>query len=179
MPIRTCCVVSPRKATRHWGPDTGCRAPGRQGRHGLSRRSRRPPVCDSMSLHRRTPQPRAACSVECTVNRGVDVGDGGRYEARELVGSALALEVTALRLSALPVGDHGADAASADPRSARTCDWPWFRKWQPRQCLGCKPRRVCGCPQIQSPHVELRVCHLELAAGYGNNGSKQRRVTAH
>ncbi len=46
---------------------------------------------------------------ECTVSRGVDLGDDWRFESRDLVGSALVLDGTALHVSAFPVNDDPAN----------------------------------------------------------------------
>lgn len=48
-------------------------------------------------------------SQECTVSRGVDLGDDWRFESQDLVGSALVLYGTALHMSAFPVNDDPAD----------------------------------------------------------------------
>jgi len=58
-------------------------------------------------------------SLECTVNRGVDLGDDWRFESPDLVGSALVLDGTALHLSAFPVEDDPANAGNPGPRIAR------------------------------------------------------------
>ncbi len=42
-------------------------------------------------------------SLECTVHRGVDLGDDWRFESQDLVGSALVLDGTALHVTAFPV----------------------------------------------------------------------------